>query len=94
MNISRKTMLQSAFGVALVVLFAMPAMANPTGNTASAGFTGLPLRASPSIYGAQVRTLVIGEQLNILRNDWEHGWSYVEAPGSGQKGWVCNQNTY
>jgi hypothetical protein len=77
-----------------MALFAMPVLANPVGNTARAGFSGLPLRGSPSTYGAVVKELPSGQQLTILWNEYPWGWSYVEVAGTGQKGWVCNQNVY
>ncbi len=71
-----------------------PAMAMQPGTTVRAGFSGLPLRFCQGMYAAELKKLPIGQQLKVLSYDVIEGWSHVEVVGTGETGYVSNQNVY
>jgi hypothetical protein len=79
---------------ALVCLCAASAMARPMGATATAGFSGLPLRNCQGTYCAEVKKLHWGQELRIIYDDYTYGWAQVEVVGTGEKGWVCDANIF
>lgn len=95
-----KSVAKTVVVLALALLTAMPAMAlptrnfGPTGYTAYAGFTGLPLRNRKSFYGDVIQQLSMGQQLTVLSYDGTSGWSFVEVQGTGLRGFVHNENIY
>ncbi|MHC1789738.1 hypothetical protein [Solidesulfovibrio sp.] len=68
------------------------ASAAPLSGTVLAGFSGLPLRNCQGTYCGELQKLPFRQPLSILVNDRE-GWAYVEVAGTGQRGWVCLDNT-
>jgi len=69
-------------------------MGMQSGATVTAGFTGLPLRNCEGLYCGVLNTLPYGQSLNVLLYDSADGWSYVEVAGTGERGWVCNENVF
>jgi hypothetical protein len=82
------------FGAALVGICAASAMALPKGGTATAGFSGLPLRNCQGIYCAEMKKLHWGQELRIIYDDYMYGWAQVEVVGTGEQGWVCDANIF
>ena len=80
--------------IAALAVYIVPAIAASSSNTVTAGFTDLPLRNCQGTYCGVLKKLPMGQQLRVLFNDTAGGWSYVEVVGSGDKGWVCNQNVF
>ncbi|OLN30735.1 hypothetical protein DVDV_0437 [Desulfovibrio sp. DV] len=78
-------------GIAASGMFSAASAAPITG-TVLAGFTGLPLRNCQGTYCGELAKLPFRQPLNILVNDRE-GWAYVDVAGTGQRGWVCLDNT-
>ena len=91
MNRLDKWMLGMVLGIAVSGVGAL-ASAQPLSGTVLAGFTGLPLRNCQGTYCGELQKLPFRQPLNILVNDRE-GWAYVEVAGTGQRGWVCLDNT-
>ncbi|WP_243366398.1 SH3 domain-containing protein [Fundidesulfovibrio soli] len=79
---------------ASLAIFIVPAIAASSSSTVTAGFTDLPLRKCQGTYCGVVKRLPMGQQLRVLFNDTGGGWSYVEVVGTGEKGWVCNDNVF
>jgi len=80
--------------LASLAIFIVPAFAASSSSTVTAGFTNLPLRNCQGTYCGELKKLPMGQQLRVLFNDIGGGWSYVEVVGTGDKGWVCNDNVF
>jgi hypothetical protein len=91
MNRPYKWILGLALGIAVSGVSVL-ASAEPISGTVLAGFTDLPLRNCQGTYCGELQKLPFRQPLNILVNDRE-GWAYVEVAGTGQRGWVCLDNT-
>ena len=86
-----KWMLGMALGIAVSAMSTVVAAA-PMSGTVLAGFTDLPLRNCQGTYCGELQKLPFRQPLHILVNDNE-GWAYVDVAGTGQRGWVCLDNT-
>ncbi|MEA4856873.1 MAG: SH3 domain-containing protein [Solidesulfovibrio sp.] len=59
--------------------------------TATAGFTGLPLRICEGTYCGELAKMPIGTPVGILIDDRE-GWALVHVPSLNKYGWVNTNN--
>ena len=59
--------------------------------TATAGFSGLPLRNCEGVYCGKLAEMAIGTQVGVLVNDRE-GWALVHVPSLNLYGWVNTNN--
>ncbi len=61
--------------------------------TATAGFSGLPLRNCEGLYCGKLAEMAIGTQVGVLVNDRE-GWALVHVPSLNLYGWVNTNNIF
>lgn len=91
----KKRFIPLVFGVTLLTVLALAALAwgKPSGPTATAGFTDLPLRNCEGLYCGVLAKLPIGTQVRILLDDRE-GWAFVEVPSLNKTGWINTHNIF